>query len=64
MKTLEELSQARSLAQIIDDDDGDEEGERLSIGENIKLDITDINDLNKASIISLQPPVLDFEILH
>ena len=64
VKTLEELSQARSLAQIIDDDDGDEEGERLSIGENIKLDITDINDLNKASIISLQPPVLDFEILH
>jgi len=57
-KNLEELEKARALAEI----DEDEEDERLTIGGNVKLDITDINDLNK-SIIDLKPPILDFEIL-
>jgi hypothetical protein len=60
-KNLEELEKARLLADI--DDDDDEEDERLTIGENVKLDIIDINDLNKASTVELKPPVLDFEIL-
>lgn len=54
-KNLEELEQARSLA------DDEDEDERLTIGENIKLDIIDINDLNKP--VELKPPVLDFEVL-
>jgi hypothetical protein len=61
-KNLEELEKARALARV-DDDDDDEEDERLTIGENVKLDIIDINDLNKAATVELKPPVLDFEIL-
>ena len=56
-KNLEELEKARALAQEEEDED-----ERLTIGENVKLDIIDINDLNKPTI-DLKPPVLDFEIL-
>lgn len=62
-KNLEALEKARSLTKIDDDEDDDEdESERLMIGDSIKLDITDINDLGKASI-TLKEPVLDFEIL-
>jgi hypothetical protein len=60
-KNLEELEKARALAHV--DDDDDDEDERLTIGENVKLDIIDINDLNKAATVELKPPVLDFEIL-
>jgi len=61
-KNLEELERARAL--IEDDDDDDEDDERLTIGENVTLDIIDINDLNKAaSKVNLSPPVLDFEVL-
>jgi hypothetical protein len=59
-KNLEEMEKARALAE---DDDTDDEDERLTIGENVKLDIIDINDLNKATVVELKPPVLDFEIL-
>jgi hypothetical protein len=58
-KNLEELEKARALAQV----DEDDEEERLTIGENIKLDIIDINDLSKPATVNLSPPVLDFEIL-
>jgi len=44
-------------------DDDDDENERLIIGDNVKLDVIDINDLNKSATIELAPPVLDFEIL-
>ena len=38
--------------------------ERLIIGENVTLDIIDINDLNKAAEkVELKPPILDFEVL-
>jgi hypothetical protein len=58
---LEELEKARALAN---DDDEDDEDERLTIGDNVTLDIIDINDLNKAaSKIELDPPTLDFEVL-
>ena len=60
-KNLEEIEKARALAK--EDEEDDEEDERLTIGGNIKLDITDINDLNKAAAVELSPPVLDFEIL-
>jgi hypothetical protein len=59
-KNLEELEKTRALSQLDDDDD---EEERLTIGENVKLDIIDINDLNKAASVELKPPVLEFEIL-
>ena len=60
-KNLEELEKARALAN---DDDEDDEDERLTIGDNVTLDIIDINDLNKAaSKIELDPPTLDFEVL-
>ena len=63
-KNLEELEKARDLEKIndvVDTDDEEEEDERLTIGDNVKLDIIDINDLNKP--VELKPPVLDFEIL-
>jgi hypothetical protein len=37
--------------------------ERLVIGDNVKLDVFDVNDLNKPSTVELAPPVLDFEVL-
>jgi hypothetical protein len=59
-KNLEEMEKSRALANLDDEDDDDE---RLTIGENVKLDIIDINDLNKSASVELKPPVLDFEIL-
>ena len=61
-KNLEEMERARALAQVEEEED-DEEDERLTIGDNVTLDVIDINDLNKASTVDLKPPVLDFEIL-
>jgi hypothetical protein len=61
-KNLEELEKMRALTQETTDDEDDDEDEKLTIGESIKLDIIDINDLNKSSV-DLKPPVLDFEIL-
>ena len=63
-KNLEELEKNRVSLQSSNDDDDDEEAdERITIGENVKLDIIDINDLNKAATVELAPPVLDFEVL-
>jgi hypothetical protein len=63
-ENLEALARARELAEAEEDDDDEEEDERLIIGDNIKLDIMDVNDLNKATAkIDLSPPVLDFEVL-
>ena len=61
-KNLEEIERTRALEQANEAEaDTDDEDERLTIGENVKLDIIDINDLNKP--VELKPPVLDFEIL-
>jgi len=47
-----------------EDYEGGYNSERLVIGDTIKLDILDVNDLNKAATkINLNPPVLDFEVL-
>ena len=64
-KNLEELEKARALKEAENEDyEDDDEDERLTIGENVTLDIIDINDLNKAAAkVELKPPVLDFEIL-
>jgi hypothetical protein len=62
-KNLEELEKTRVSLQSSNDDDDDEGDERITIGENVKLDIIDINDLNKAATVELAPPVLDFEVL-
>ena len=65
-KNLEALEKARALIASNDDDDDDDdyEDERLTIGENVTLDIIDINDLNKAAEkVDLKPPILDFEVL-
>jgi hypothetical protein len=62
-KNLAELEKTRALVQAAEEDDEDED-ERLTIGDNVELDIIDINDLNKAAAkVELKPPVLDFEIL-
>jgi len=45
------------------DDEDEDDSERLVIGDSIKLDVIDVNDLNKPSSIELAPPVLDFEVL-
>jgi hypothetical protein len=71
-KNLAELEKTRALAasssSLYGDDDGDgdddDDDERLVIGENVSLTITDVNDLNKAaSKVELKPPVLEFEVL-
>ena len=61
-KNLEELEKVRALTR--DDEEDDDDDERLTIGDNVTLDIIDINDLNKAAAkVELKPPVLDFEVL-
>ncbi len=64
-KTIERLEQiAMEAAQKRRDeeDEEDDEDDRLIIGDNVRLDIADINDLNKPP--PLPPPVLDdIEIL-
>ena len=61
-KTIERLENLALLksSSVYDDDgeDGDDDDERLKIGDNISLDITDINDLNRPLNI-LPPPILD-----
>tara|TARA_B100000902_G_scaffold396518_1_gene457736 strand:+ start:1281 stop:2348 length:1068 start_codon:yes stop_codon:yes gene_type:complete len=66
-KTIERLEQlaiesAMKRRDDEDDDEDDDEEDRLTIGDNIRLDVADINDLNKSP--PLPPPVLDdIEIL-
>lgn len=62
-KTIERLESlaASKPSSLYDDDDDDDE--KLKIGENISLDISDINDLNRPMHL-LPPPILDdIEIL-
>ena len=54
-KTIERL-ESLALSRSKDDDDDDDD-ERIKIGENINLDICDINDLNNT--VKLLPPILD-----
>ena len=62
-KNLEALEKSRAELDGDGDDDNDD-SERLTIGDNVTLDIIDVNDLNKAaSKIDLAPPTLEFEVL-
>jgi hypothetical protein len=64
-KTLERLETLALLkaSSRHDDDDDDDDDERIKIGGNINLDISDINDLNRPMNL-LPPPILDdIEIL-
>lgn len=46
-----------------DDDENDEDNDVLTIGDDIQLDITDINDLNRSTNINNAPILNDIEIL-
>jgi hypothetical protein len=65
-KDIEALENAqKEKSNDEDEDDDEDEEERLTIGDNVTLDIIDVNDLNKpVTNMELKPPVLDFEILH
>jgi hypothetical protein len=62
---LEIMRKTRDLAEMSfgDGDDDEDESERLNIGDDVKLDIVDINDLNKPSVDLNPPPILEFEVL-
>lgn len=55
-KTIERLETLALLKKTDDDDDDDDD--RIRIGENITLDLSDVNDLNRPMKI-LPPPILD-----
>ncbi len=62
---LEDLANKRNYQnEDEDDEDEDEDEETLTIGDNITLDVTDINDLNDKDSIKLNELVLnDIEVL-
>ena len=61
---LEDLSSKRSYDDGDGDDDDYEEEDPLTIGDNITLDVTDINDLNDKDSLKLNELVLnDIEVL-
>jgi len=63
IERLESLALMKAQVPSYDADGDDDDDERLKIGENIKLEISDINDLNRPLNI-LPPPILDdIEIL-
>ena len=57
------MSKARDLAEMSFEDEDEDESERLNIGDHVKLDIVDINDLNKPTVDLSPPPILEFEVL-
>jgi len=61
-KTIERL-ESLALQRVNAEDDDDDDDERITIGGDVALDISDVNDLNR-SIKILPPPILDdIEIL-
>jgi hypothetical protein len=61
-KTIERL-ESLALQRLNDEDDDDDDDERITIGGDVALDISDVNDLNRSMKI-LPPPILDdIEIL-
>ena len=63
-KDEETLAKKVSSFDMGDDEDDDEVSDRLSIGDSISLDISDINDIGPPKINLKAPPVLEFEVLH
>ena len=61
-KTIERL-ESLALQRVNAEDDEDDDDERITIGGDVALDISDVNDLNRSMKI-LPPPILDdIEIL-
>lgn len=63
LENINKKHEQSNFNKSMNDDDDDDETERLVIGDNVNLDVFDINDLNKSSTIDLEPPALDFEVL-
>ena len=62
-KTIERLESLALQRVNAEDDDDDDDDERITIGGDVALDISDVNDLNRSMKI-LPPPILDdIEIL-
>ena len=62
-KTIERLESLALQRVNAEDDDEDDDDERITIGGDVALDISDVNDLNRSMKI-LPPPILDdIEIL-
>lgn len=61
-KTIERLESLALLKNNSDSDSDDEDDERIKIGGDISLDISDVNDLNRPVKI-LPPPLLDDIVL-
>tara|TARA_B100000902_G_scaffold324657_1_gene318920 strand:- start:3277 stop:4413 length:1137 start_codon:yes stop_codon:yes gene_type:complete len=62
---LENMAKQKSLSEEYEDEDEDEDDDDLiTIGDNVNLDVTDINDLNDKDSLKLNDLVLnDIEIL-
>jgi len=63
IERLEEISSNNKNNIYGDNSDDDDDDHKLNIGDNVSLDFTDVNDLNKSLILN-EPPILDdIEIL-
>jgi hypothetical protein len=58
LERLESLALLKAHAEEDEDEESDDDEERLKIGGDISLDISDVNDLNRPIKI-LPPPILD-----
>ena len=58
LERLESLALLKAHTEEDEDDESDDDEERLKIGGDISLDISDVNDLNRPIKI-LPPPILD-----
>ena len=59
---MEEIA-ALSAERRRQEEEEEEEEDKIKIGGNVSLDITDINDLNKAVKIETAPILNDIEVL-
>ena len=61
IKHLEDLQKRREEEE---EEDGEDDDDRLQIGDNISLEISDVNDLNKPLKLESAPVLDDIEILE
>jgi hypothetical protein len=59
---LNKLEEQRELNDLLNEDEDDNDS--LTIGEDVSLELTDINDLNKPQIINDAPILDDIELLE
>ena len=60
-KIAQEASERRKAEEAEYDDDDDEDDMPLKIGEEVKLELADVNDLNRSIVVA--PPLLEVETL-